>query len=343
MCNEPVVALDLAREYVIATAPLLDDASGIQYTAVFLDPNPEISLVEPSVWPLLRACYVLSLLERSHLACVVTLARNHRWLNGVLSNSESSNLLAFSACLRGFLEAAADSHDVLQHLPPTLIEGRDFLYTALHQPTLVQQEFTFSELEDRLIHFAFAQRQTKGAAGPSHHEPKATTHYIRQMQNFGVEGAIELYAELCELTHPAAPSVDCFLDTKPCSYTLNFQRDHDCIVSLLGRHNGALLKLLMYSFNSALTGLAFLSRLAPGWPAPLDHNLRDIKLAARNLPLFDELAARFGMPTPVASFQQAFAHLAQDSSSAVAEHSALRPEPLQCCGPSISEDQIDTD
>ncbi|HEL4204069.1 TPA: hypothetical protein UM358_000502 [Stenotrophomonas maltophilia] len=308
-------ALDAARDYVEATGPLLGDLCGIPYSAIFLNPNPEAVRLNPSIWPLMRASYVLGLLERSHLACVVTLARNHRWLTGVIGSSDSSNLLAFAACLRGFLEAAADSHDVLQFVPMALIESRDYLYKALHQPSLVQEEISFAALEDRLIHFAFAQKQSKGGVEPPAPMPKATTEYIRQIQHFGVQGGVELYAELCDLTHPAAPSVDCFLDATTCSYTLNFMRDQGHIKSLLERHNEPLTKLLMYSFNMALTGLAFLARLAPGWPAPSNESLREIPLANRNIPLFDELPSRFGRPTLVSSLQQTLADLARDATS----------------------------
>lgn len=308
-------ALGIARGYVEATGPLLDGSSGIQYTAMFLDPNPDAVRLNPSIWPLMRASYVLGLLERSHLACVVTIARNHRWLSGAIGSSDSKNLLAFAACLRGFLEAAADSHDVLQYVPMALIEGRNYLYKALHQPTLVQEEISFAALEDRLIHFAFAQKQSNGVVEPPAPMPKATTEYIRQIQHFGVQGAVELYAELCDLTHPAAPSVNCFLDATTCSYTLNFLKDQDCINSLLERHNEPLTKLLMYSFNMALTGLAFLARLAPGWPAPSNESLREVALAARNIPLFDELPGRFGRPVLVSSLQQAIAGRAGEATS----------------------------
>jgi hypothetical protein len=120
---------------------------------------------------------------------------------------------------------------------------------------------------------------------------------------------------LCELTHPAAPSVSCFLDATPCSYSLNFRRDQHCIKSLLERHAEALVKLLMYSFNPALTGLAFLARLVPDWPAPSDRSLQGIALARRNLPLFDELPVRFGSPTSVLSFQQSLADLVKRAPS----------------------------
>ena len=60
MRSEPVAALERADEYVRATAPLLDAATGIQHMAVFLDPDPRVVRAEPSVWPTLRAVYVLA-------------------------------------------------------------------------------------------------------------------------------------------------------------------------------------------------------------------------------------------------------------------------------------------
>lgn len=317
MRSEPVTALERADEYLQGVAPLLAAATGIQHTAVFLRPNPEAVRVEPAIWPLMRAVCALDVLERSHLVCVVTLARNHRWLSGVRCSVDGNNLLAFAACLRGFLEAAADSHDVLQYLPKALIEHRDYFYAALHRPERVEGELNYGPLEDRLIHFAFARRQEKGSDAPSTHAPKHTTEYIRQIQSFGVKGAVALYAELCELTHPAAPSVDCFLDASTHNYVLNFGKDQDCIQDLLRRHNETLICLLMYSFNPALTGLAFLARLAPGWPAPSDRSLQEVALATKNLPLFDALPGRFGEATPLAWFQQTLSKLAQEAPDAL--------------------------
>ena len=309
MESESLGAVELAREYVRASAPLLAATTGVEHMAVFLDPDAEVARTEPAVWPAIRAAYVLGLLERSHLACVVTLARNHRWLSGMLGSLESSNLLSFSACLRGFLEAAADSHDVLQYLPLSLVEAREYFYAALHDPGQIERELSCGELENRLIHFAFARRQDKGANSPPNHSPKATTDYIRKIQSFGVEGAAALYSELCELTHPAAPSVDCFLVATSHNYTLNFGMDHQRIDDLLHRHNECLRKLILYSFNPALAGLAFIARLAPGWPAPKDGDLTGVPLVARNIGLFDALADQFGEATAVVEIQRAFSEM----------------------------------
>ena len=316
MCSERPDAAEVADSYVLATEPALAAVTGIQYTAVFLTPNLEAVRQEPALYPLMRAMYVLSLLERSHLTCVATLGRNHRWLKGMRASIDANNVLTFAASLRGFLEAAADSHDILQYLPVALIECRDYLYASLHRPDRVSAELGLKELEDRLIHFAFAKRQPKDGDAPSTHKPKATTDYIRELQRFGVDGAASLYAELCELTHPAAPSVDCFLDAFEHAYTVNFGKDKESIDDILRRHNDTLIRLLMYSFNPALACMAFLARLAPGWPAPSDSSLRGIPLAAKNLPLFNELPSRIGKPMQVEVLQRALAGLAQHAPGA---------------------------
>jgi len=289
--------------YMGAAQSLLDASAGTRYVAVFLEPNPAALQEQPELYPLIRAGYVLGLIERSHWASIGTIARNHRWLCATDASIKSSNLLAFSAALRGFLEAAADSHDVLQYLPNALFEGRDYFYRALHNPDGIKQEYGFQELEDRLIHFAFASKQPKNSTSPATHTPKSNAEYIRTIEKFGAQGATDLYSELCNLTHPAAPSLDCFLDSSRNLYTLNFEKDSNAIEDILGRNRNLIDQLVMNSFNSALICLAFLARLAPGWPAPHDDSLQNIPFAKRCLPQFDALRREVGPPTSIHSIQ----------------------------------------
>src|SRR5215475_6823994 len=66
--------------------------------------------------------YVQELLFRTHFAALTTLFRNRRWMAGIDAALKHPNYFAFCACLRGFVESAADSHDALFSGLWTLVE-----------------------------------------------------------------------------------------------------------------------------------------------------------------------------------------------------------------------------
>jgi len=212
-------------------------------------------------------------------------------------------LLAFAATLRGLLEACADSHDILKFLPMALLDGREHLYRSLHSPESTKEILLMEDLEERLIHFGFARKQKKGSTAPKEHNAKANADYIREIEKFGVPNAINLYAELCELTHPASPSVDCFTEQSDQSYTLDFFRDSAEIESIIERYRGTILNLVMYTLNPALICLHFISRLVPEWPSPAPECFDQVPFA-KNAAKFDNLADSIGPPRSIDALQQ---------------------------------------
>ncbi|MEN5274473.1 hypothetical protein [Stenotrophomonas lactitubi] len=295
--------IEAAKAYLQPIEETLELSSGIRYVAIFFNPDPDALKERPELFPIARAAYTLSIVERSHFAAIATLARTHRWLTGAIDQRENGNLLAFSAALRGLLEACADSYDALKFLPKALLDGRERLYRTLHSPESTKEILLMKDLEERLIHFGFARKQKKGSSAPKEHNAKPNTTYIREIEAFGVPKAIDLYAELCELTHPASPSVDCFVDQSPHSYTLNFVRDTAEIESIISRYSGTILNLAMFTLNPALICLHFISRLIPEWPSPAPEYFAQVPFA-KNAAQFDDLASSIGAPRSIDAFQQ---------------------------------------
>jgi hypothetical protein len=62
------------------------------------------------------------------------------------------------------------------------------------------------ELENRLIHFTHARKAAKGETIPVEHRAKTITEYLAKL-DADAPTARDLYARLCDITHPGASSV----------------------------------------------------------------------------------------------------------------------------------------
>lgn len=259
-------------------------SNGLTYRAMLLEANPAAFKKEnmnaeeaPKNIRHIREIYTLGIVERCHLACITSLVRGERWLTNTTESIINQNVLAFSASLRGFLEAAADAHDVLQFLPATLQKLFPYLYAVLNECEQIDGVIiNIKDLEDRLIHYAYAQRQDRRTTPPPNHTNKSNQEYIQVFERFGVAGLGNLYSELCQLTHPAAPSISCFYDERDNYLHLNFSKDELIISGLLERYEDTIQNLISYSFNYALCGLSLINRLVPDWPAPSDAGLSSV-------------------------------------------------------------------
>ena len=191
--------------------------------------------------------------------------------------AEAENVLGYSASVRGFLEGAADAFDVMSALPNSIAKAAPYWFIALHDPaTLGNHAAAFGSLEDKLIHYAYAGNVPRGTVPLPQHTKKSNAEYIRTIEAFGVPGAKELYAECCELTHPASPSVMCFLDQAATEIIFNPDRDAMLIEEFHERHGEKILLLAQCSLNPAFVSLALLSRLNPDYPAPSDYVISGI-------------------------------------------------------------------
>lgn len=271
--------IELAETYIPLIQGLQRQTNGISYSAHFLEPNLDTASVSSTIdllntW---RKTYVMGILERCHIACITSLSRGERWLRGSVSALQDENLLAFSAALRGLLEAAADAHDVMSHIPSSLHKFFPYAYLVLSDSRDIDNiQVSVGSLEDLLIHYVYAQKQPKTGPILPLHNNKSNAAYISALQKFGVPKLADLYAELCQLTHPAAPSISCFLDEGDRAISLNFMRDKQLIDDILTRYGQTIELLVQYSFNPAFMGLSALHRLIADWRGPSDHVMTSV-------------------------------------------------------------------
>jgi hypothetical protein len=153
--------------------------------------------------------YWLEILGRAHLAASTGVFRQLRWIRAAAALASQGNFLGFSSALRGLLESSADAFDALENVPATL--AADFVNIQRAIRGELQSGFLSSELEDKLIHFAYARRPAKGEVVPAVHKAKNAADYNSVLEVAGSKRMAELYKVLCEVTHPAGSSVYCFI------------------------------------------------------------------------------------------------------------------------------------
>lgn len=262
----------LVKVYSEQIERLKHESSGMTYVAHFLTPDLEAVGLKGEKMSDAQAeeyhrVYLLGVLERCHLTSVTSLARTNGWLRSSLSELENGNLLGFSASLRGLLEAAADTHDAASVMVDQLYNFFPFIYLRL-QRNNTASGVVLKLLEDRLIHYSYARRQVRSSEALPEHNHKYNTEYIAAIEKSGAAGAKDLYSVLCELTHPAAPSVSCFLKETEREITLDFSQEKRIISEIVSDYEETIKSLVSTTVNSALVSLVVLRKLGYAVPAP---------------------------------------------------------------------------
>lgn len=206
--------------------------------------------------------YVEELLFRAHWAALASIFRNRRWMDGMDAALKSPNYFSFCAGLRGFLESAADSYEAMYAAMCAIAEHFAAFRCAL-LGEFSDAVFCCEPLENILIHFTHARRVPKAETAPQTHHAKTMQDYLTGFEERRERILRDLYAELCEVTHPAAITVHLFGQGDPQNpNTVRFIDPEDLpfIAYLLKRHDRAFVILFQKSFNAALLTLNVLNR-----------------------------------------------------------------------------------
>lgn len=212
--------------------------------------------------------YWYEILARAHMAATTSIIRSTRWIDGVSLGLNGGNLFATAACLRGLLEAAADSLDGLLGIAETLAEHHAAIQEALNGRQL--NELSSKEIEDQLIHFLYGRRLEKGEKAPKTHERKTASEYNKLLERARIPRIIDLYSYLCQLTHPAAHSVlTMFQEEDDNSFFLTAQFDRNAIVGIANDFQEPLFSLPIFALNPGAVTLAVLNYFtAPEFHTP---------------------------------------------------------------------------
>ncbi|MBX8521173.1 hypothetical protein K5D37_15930 [Pseudomonas cichorii] len=264
----------LTSTYSPAIDDLIRKSNGMSYFAHFLEPDiksMQSEQQEHQFNEIIRV-YLIGILERCHLTCITSLARTNSWLKSSLSQLENNNLLGFSASLRGLLEATADANDATLITLKYLYNGFPFIYLRTAKSNTSAKPIVLKELEDRLIHYTYARKHPKGSIPLPHHTNKSNADYIKAIEQNGATGAMQLYGKLCELTHPASPSISCFLQQSDKHISLDFSQENQIINEILSEYKTTIEQLVTLTTNSALTSLIILKKINLKTPAPAESS-----------------------------------------------------------------------
>jgi hypothetical protein len=153
--------------------------------------------------------YVREILYRAHFGASTGLLRLSSWLGGIEFGKQSRNPLVLASSLRGLIESAADNYHTFGTVPD-MLAGYHLAIAGALDGTL-DKIFLAPELEEGLIHFISGRqlsREEKAYAPPSHQALHAS-QYLQDLAP-DIPDIAAVYADLCQITHPASDSLYCF-------------------------------------------------------------------------------------------------------------------------------------
>lgn len=227
--------------------------------------------------------YWKEILFRSHISILSSLLRTCRLIDATATEYGTSNLPGWASCARALLENVGDSIDVLEYIPCTISEN----YHLINRCILGKMDraiCTAEELEEKLIEFMYARKPGRDEKGkiPATHIAKPTQYYIKTLEKYQIGDVSSLYKQLCELSHPAAASVQYMFSSNDegKSFYINDQNDGVALKLILEEHSSSFDGLMMVTFNAILISFRLLDEfnLFPKIPPLRDVNFDNIPL-----------------------------------------------------------------
>ena len=260
-----------ANFYVVLSEQVLPHALKAQYR--FEDPETfeRRSKMDHCKLEDINQVYWREILFRVHITVSASLIRTCRLTDATAREYGASNLPGWASCARALIESVGDSIDALQCIPLTVSEN----YHSISRCIAGEEDrglFSAKELEEKLIEFTHARRLGKSERKilPESHDAKSTHDYKKALEEFQVGDVFGLYKTLCELSHPAAASVQYTFssDDGGQTFRISDQNDRTVIDAILTEHRSLFSELMMVVFNPVFVSFLLLEefRMFPGIP-----------------------------------------------------------------------------
>jgi hypothetical protein len=262
---------------------IVNEASGTAYS--FMDIE-EFKALPPS---LMNKVYWEEILYRVHWAAVANAIRHLRWFDAcIVHTTVQPNYLAFCAALRGLLESAADTKHSLEAVPLTIASSAGGVLKALNGK-LDRSIFISTELENCLIHFHHARKVGKEEDAPATHKAETAATYVSAIDHaeYPVK---ELYSELCQVVHPAEPSLHWLSHVGENGWEIGKQDDIGCIHKLVAQHKATISWIQQNSGNITI----FLCQVLNSLPREQLHIASVKPWNMSELRLHNEIKIEFG-------------------------------------------------
>ncbi len=208
--------------------------------------------------------YWHELIMRMHYSSVTCLMRNSKWLSGIVNSIENNNYILFAASMRGFFESMVDTTYSIATKGSEV--AMNFMNINLSLTKQMSKNFMAGKFEEDLIHFGYASKESFKKDKDPNHKPKLMRDYISDFDLPGSEMRHEFYSELCEITHPAANSVNCFskeiiIDSRKSYLITDDTRDNELIREFCNKYNVLIEILLKLSVSIPVINLKVINLL----------------------------------------------------------------------------------
>lgn len=172
--------------------------------------------------------YYRGILEKMNIVSVMLLNRTVEWGKGFFDALENDDWLSAAAALRGAMESAGDARFSMKFFIDFLSKEKGRFEERLYAKTVSNSLcYDYSEIINLLNDFIFANGKRDNERRNETDLPVAqpNTKYIAELGNLDGETGIakykDLYANLCELTHPSGIPVRCMYESKDGQIKMN--------------------------------------------------------------------------------------------------------------------------
>lgn len=198
--------------------------------------------------------YWSEIIQRLHACSATTLLRLKKWIEAIQVAFEQKNYYGFCASLRGLIEACSDSFYTLGRVIYPIAENFKQIRIATKGES--NQTNLSETIENHLIHYLLARKLTRSEKDsfPDSHSAKQVREYLESLND---DNAIELYAELCQVSHPSTMSLIPFLiEHDEYGLMLHKEQIDDTLNrNILERHRETIYNCTMYALATSLCGL----------------------------------------------------------------------------------------
>lgn len=235
----------------------------------------------------MQLIYWSEIVQRIHVCGATSIKRVKKWYDASQIAYQAKNYYAFCSAIRGLVEACCDTFYTVHRIINPICSAFAAIEVALNGKA--KKALLCESLEDDLIHYIFARKLTKAEKDnvPTSHYVKPVAVYLESVQDQGIR---DLYAELCQVSHPSLVSLVPFLFSTPEHSLLLHSSDVDDELNkqLLKRHKGAILTASNFAVLPAMCLLKYVNE----FNAPLLEALRTDEEAlapAKDAPLWQSM------------------------------------------------------
>jgi hypothetical protein len=260
MSTHQILYGDEGERFLDLVLPLVSELRSTQVRYSIMDTQKFHALLNGDMQSALHV-YWHEILGRAHLAAAASCIRSFRWCEGMSAAYTAKTFLPYCASFRGLVESLADTYDALNGVAIMLAENHGAIEGALAKTTTVPT--VSQELENALIHFAYAHKPPKGVEVPATHIAKTVVDYLKPLTKNESLDVRQLYSELCQYTHPAAHSVHYMLvHENQDSFVLVGDHDQVRIEKFAEASRHFFPSLFMLAFNAPMLVLKVLRSFA---------------------------------------------------------------------------------